>query len=146
MGVVVVGANNERLGDPLFPVIKCDASDAQVLLVEPHPYLTPHLRRNYAFLPKDAIFQQRGGITGAGAAFLSSAGILRTSRSALSGRGLVALSCTSERDIGQTQLRRGRVRRVGKEEVGPAHAVGKIGVVELAARGRTGRLPCLPLG
>ncbi len=48
--IVVVGANDGRLADPIYPFIKTHAIDAQALLIEPHPYLMPILKEHYAFL------------------------------------------------------------------------------------------------
>jgi len=54
--ICIVGANDGRSGDPIFPLIKRHlTNETDVLLFEPQPYLIPHLIENYAFHPSHHI-------------------------------------------------------------------------------------------
>lgn len=63
--IVVVGANDGRLNDPVYPVLHDGLADAtEVLLIEPQADLHPVLRDNFAFHPAAHFVQAavgRGG-------------------------------------------------------------------------------------
>lgn len=63
--IVVVGANDGRLNDPVHPVL-CDglADATAVLLIEPQADLHPVLRDNYAFHPAAQFVQAAVGAAG----------------------------------------------------------------------------------
>lgn len=63
--IVVVGANDGRLNDPVYPVLHGGLSDATaVLLIEPQAGLHPVLRENYAFHPAAQVVQAAVGPAG----------------------------------------------------------------------------------
>ncbi len=54
--ICIVGANDGKFGDPIFRLIKSRlASETDILLFEPQPYIIPYLSENYAFHPSHHI-------------------------------------------------------------------------------------------
>lgn len=51
LNIVVVGANDGKINDPLFPLMIADTSLAKLLLIEPQADLIPYLTDNYHFHP-----------------------------------------------------------------------------------------------
>lgn len=65
LNVVVVGANDGRINDPIYDLIRTKLVDrVNVLLIEPQPSLIPKIRENYAFLPEARIVNSAVGEEG----------------------------------------------------------------------------------
>lgn len=47
--VVEIGANDGRIGDPLFDFVAANSSRVSIMLIEPQEALIPHLKQNYSF-------------------------------------------------------------------------------------------------
>ena len=60
--ICIVGANDGKFGDPIFPLIESHlAKETDVLLFEPQPSLIPVLSGNYAFHPAHHIINAAVG-------------------------------------------------------------------------------------
>ncbi|MCU0953032.1 MAG: FkbM family methyltransferase [Hyphomicrobium sp.] len=58
LSIAVVGANDGKFGDPLYPILTADNQirlRTKVLLIEPQPPLIPILEQNYAFHPNAVV-------------------------------------------------------------------------------------------
>ena len=54
--ICVVGANDGRFGDPIYPLVSRDlATRTEIILFEPQEYLIPYLSNHYAFHPRHKI-------------------------------------------------------------------------------------------
>ena len=52
LNMVVVGANDGRINDPIYDLIRLVVKDrVSLTLIEPNRHLHPVLRENYSFLP-----------------------------------------------------------------------------------------------
>ena len=51
LNIVVVGANDGKINDPLYPLMVSNTSLAKLLLIEPQTELIPYLKDNYHFHP-----------------------------------------------------------------------------------------------
>lgn len=67
LNIVIVGANDGKINDPIYPFIKHNADHSKVLLIEPQLELLPYLKDNYSFHPDKKIaccaIGQDGGAT-----------------------------------------------------------------------------------
>ena len=52
MRIVVVGANDGRINDPIYSFARKFSDSTELFLIEPQESLLPHLRENYAFHPR----------------------------------------------------------------------------------------------
>ena len=50
--IVVVGANDGRINDPIYSFARKFSNSTELFLIEPQESLLPHLRENYAFHPR----------------------------------------------------------------------------------------------
>lgn len=65
LSVVVVGANDGRLNDPMHRIMRgWLASSSRILLVEPQRQLAPLIRKNYAFHPDVTVVEAAVGAPG----------------------------------------------------------------------------------
>jgi FkbM family methyltransferase len=53
--IVVVGANDGRINDPVYSFVKRFTHSTDLILIEPQKSLLPHLRDNYAFHPRTTV-------------------------------------------------------------------------------------------
>lgn len=53
--IVVVGANDGRINDPIYSFARKFSNSTELFLIEPQESLLPHLRENYAFHPRATI-------------------------------------------------------------------------------------------
>ena len=51
LNIVVVGANDGLIGDPIYNFVSMYPDRSRLLLVEPQTELIPHLKKNYSFHP-----------------------------------------------------------------------------------------------
>lgn len=64
LNILQVGANDGRIGDPLYGFVRAHPGQTAAILVEPQPDLIPVLQATYAFHPKAAIIQGAVGPAG----------------------------------------------------------------------------------
>jgi Methyltransferase FkbM domain len=64
LNILQVGANDGRIGDPLYGFVLANPDKTQIILVEPQLDLIDVLQANYAFHPKVAVFQGAVGQAG----------------------------------------------------------------------------------
>ena len=62
--IVVVGANDGRINDPVFAFAKQFTDSTELFLVEPQKALLPHLRGNYEFHPRTTLINRAIGPAG----------------------------------------------------------------------------------
>jgi hypothetical protein len=63
--IVVVGANDGRINDPIFSFAEGFKASTELFLIEPQRALLPHLAESYAFHPRATIIDQAVGPGGA---------------------------------------------------------------------------------
>jgi FkbM family methyltransferase len=65
IGVVIVGANDGKINDPLYDLIRTQISKrVHLLLIEPQAELLPLINENYSFLPKKRVLNCAIGADG----------------------------------------------------------------------------------
>lgn len=56
LNIVVVGANDGLVGDPIYDFVRMFPERTHLLLVEPQKELIPYLKENYSFHPDYTVF------------------------------------------------------------------------------------------